>query len=692
MIDYNEKYYTKDGKPWYPVMGEFQYSRSDRRTWKESLSKLSATGINVVASYAFWIHHEEVKGRFDFNGNKNLRAFLREIQEAGLRMCLRIGPWVHAEARNGGFPDWLENESCKLRSNDPVYMQYVERYFRKIYEQCEGYLDRDGGPLFAVQVENEYSQWGAQGEDIGDAHINALIALLKRIGLDVPVYMATGWGVAATGSAVPVWGGYADAPWERVMGELPPREGYLISSNPNDAEIGSDTGKKYMDVNITNIRYPYSTVELGSGIQVTKVRRPIVSGRDMGALAACRIASGAASLGYYVYHGGTNPVGALSSMQEYRKNGPLRAGFCCDLPELNYDFQAAIGQYGDVREGARELKLWNYFAREFGVEQMDTHYPADNASASDDFKSLRYSIREKDGNGFLFINNYVRHYDLPERRFNEFSVSTRQGEVKFPAFCVSNRQICAFPFRMRIGGALLECATATPLCRLNGNEVVFYAPHGQAEYRWNGGRQGKIVTLDEEDALNCYKFKTDGKERLFIADGELFVTDEGLHYHFYGAPKLKIYPPLENVPAPLIKTGEEGVFGVYAVEYEDASVKAELVSCTEKEEYTDFTIRVDYGRARPSGDVFLLLDYGGDRADLLVDGEKVNDHFYTGQPFAPALRGYGFPKEIVLRVYPLHEDAFVYVERRPHFAEGRAMYLESVSVKCCRRTVLPLCI
>ena len=193
MITYNDLYYAKDGKPWFPISGEYQYSRSDARYWKEGIAKMKAMGIDVVASYAFWLHHEEIKGHFDFRGNRNLRKFLREIKEAGMLMCLRIGPWVHAEARNGGFPDWIYEENCKTRSNDPVYMSYVERYFKELYKQCDGYMYSQGGPIYAIQVENEYSQWGVQGEDIADAHINALIKMLKEIGFDVPVYCATGW-------------------------------------------------------------------------------------------------------------------------------------------------------------------------------------------------------------------------------------------------------------------------------------------------------------------------------------------------------------------------------------------------------------------------------------------------------------------------------------------------------------------
>ena len=55
---YNKEYLMRDNKPWFPVMGEFHYSRYRDDVWEESLRKMKAGGVKVVAPYAFWIHHE----------------------------------------------------------------------------------------------------------------------------------------------------------------------------------------------------------------------------------------------------------------------------------------------------------------------------------------------------------------------------------------------------------------------------------------------------------------------------------------------------------------------------------------------------------------------------------------------------------------------------------------------------------
>src|SRR4249919_2605592 len=71
----NSRYLVRDGKPWLPVVGEFHYSRYPESRWEEELLKMKAAGVQVVAAYVIWIHHEEVEGQFDWTGQRDLRAF-----------------------------------------------------------------------------------------------------------------------------------------------------------------------------------------------------------------------------------------------------------------------------------------------------------------------------------------------------------------------------------------------------------------------------------------------------------------------------------------------------------------------------------------------------------------------------------------------------------------------------------------
>ena len=240
---YDSRSLKKDGRPWFPVMGEMHYTRYKEELWEESLRKMKAGGVTVVSTYVIWIHHEEEKGVFDFSGCRDLNRYLKLCGKVGLEVLLRLGPWVHGEVRNGGFPDWvveLGKEGVGLRSNDEAYLGYVRRYWQQIWQQVQGLLVKDGGPVIGVQIENEYGHVGGHRGEEGEAHMRRLTALAKEIGLDVPLYTATGWGGACIGDCLPVMGGYCEAPWSRSIEELPPNSNFVISHVRNDALIACD--------------------------------------------------------------------------------------------------------------------------------------------------------------------------------------------------------------------------------------------------------------------------------------------------------------------------------------------------------------------------------------------------------------------------------------------------------------------
>src|SRR5665648_680873 len=186
----NNRYMTLAGKPIIPVMGEVHYTRIPKSQWEDVILKMKACGINIVAAYVLWIHHEEIEGQFDWSDNKDFRAFVKLCAKHDMWVYPRIGPWCHAEVRNGGTPDWiLLKTNLKDRSNDPVYQSYADEWYKQIALQLKGMLYKDGGPVVGIQLENEYGR-GKGGEE----HILWLKKTAQKYGLDVPMYTVTGWG------------------------------------------------------------------------------------------------------------------------------------------------------------------------------------------------------------------------------------------------------------------------------------------------------------------------------------------------------------------------------------------------------------------------------------------------------------------------------------------------------------------
>lgn len=163
-ISFTNYYMKVNDKPFFGISGEFHFSRYDEEYWEEEIIKMKLGGINIIATYIFWNHHEEVKNVFDWEGNKNLRHFIELCRKNGMYVIIRIGPFDHGEVRNGGIPDWLFGRPFEIRSNDEGYLFYVDRLYKEIGKQVKGLLYKDGGPIIGTQIENEYMHLQLHGK------------------------------------------------------------------------------------------------------------------------------------------------------------------------------------------------------------------------------------------------------------------------------------------------------------------------------------------------------------------------------------------------------------------------------------------------------------------------------------------------------------------------------------------------
>ncbi len=155
--------FLMDGNPYQIIAGDMHSVRVPRAYWRERLHAMKAMGLNTLTTYAFWNVHEPRPGVYDFSGQNDLAEYLREAQQEGLNVILRPGPYVCAEWELGGYPSWLlKDRSLVLRSNDPKYRAAVNRWFERLAKEIKPLLLKNGGPIIAIQVENEY---GAFGDD-----------------------------------------------------------------------------------------------------------------------------------------------------------------------------------------------------------------------------------------------------------------------------------------------------------------------------------------------------------------------------------------------------------------------------------------------------------------------------------------------------------------------------------------------
>ncbi|WP_448697907.1 beta-galactosidase [Mucilaginibacter sp. AW1-3] len=482
-LDLNNYYLRMGGKPVLPVMGEIHYSRYPRAEWEEAILQMKAAGINVIAFYDFWIHHEQEEGKFRFDDNLDVRYFIQLCAKHGLKAVARIGPWAHGEARNGGMPDWFVKKKMKsgfdrVTKNGSVEPE-VGDWYKALAEQFKGLYYKDGGPLIGIQVDNEMRSNGPNSD--GYKYLAALKKMAVADGMDVPLYVVTGWPgpQVPEDDVMPLWGGYPDAPWTQNTKDLPPNNIYLFTSDRKDKNIGNDVLTYQAGAAKTPVyRHPFLTVELGGGMQITYHRRPTLQAGDLLALDYTRLGVGANMLGYYVFHGTQHP---LSWNKEYptQESKSTIYPYPNDYPMISYDFEAPISEWGYIRDYYHDFKLLHQFVDTYGsnLAPMAAQIPADNPEKADDLKALRYSVRSRGGAGYVFFNNYVRHFDMADHKGVVFTIKTEKETIRIPekgTLNINNKVYGVMPFNYNMDGVLLKYATAHPTVILNNNKTKVY--------------------------------------------------------------------------------------------------------------------------------------------------------------------------------------------------------------------------
>jgi beta-galactosidase len=178
-----------DGKPFQIISGEMHYSRVPREYWHDRLRKARAMGLNTISTYVFWNFHELAPGHYDFSDGRDVAAYVRAAQEEGLFVILRPGPYVCAEWDLGGYPAWLlADSSIVLRSTDPKFTRPAELWLDRLGEELSPLLATRGGPIIAVQVENEYGSF-----DDDKQYLRWQVEALRHAGFgDALLYTADG--------------------------------------------------------------------------------------------------------------------------------------------------------------------------------------------------------------------------------------------------------------------------------------------------------------------------------------------------------------------------------------------------------------------------------------------------------------------------------------------------------------------
>lgn len=692
-FSFTNYYMMKNGKPFFGVSGEFHYSRMSDTRWEDEIIKMKMCGINVVATYVFWIHHEEEEGVFRFDGCRNVRKFVELCGKHGLYVILRIGPFDHGEVRNGGMPDWMYGKPFEPRSLSDGFVAYTKRLYTKISEQVQGLFYKDDGPIIGVQIDNEYmhsaapweittgisDEWLSTGTE-GNAYMLRMKALAAECGLIPAFYTCTGWGGAATpDSMVPLWGGYAFRPWlfYSYKGEHPATEEYVYQDyHNNDVVCTSDFRPAYKPES-----RPYSCCEMGGGMTCSYYYRFQYPYKSVDAMANIKIASGCNFLGYYMFQGGSNPLG-INGL--YLNEG--------QVPKISYDYQAALGEFGQVRESYRRLKSIHYFAQAFGdkICALQTVLPEGASQiAPKDGKTLRYALRTDGKRGFLFINNYQDHFDLPDRRNEEIRLHL-DGENLTWNISIAGEENAILPFHFDMDGIDLVQANAQAITKV-ADTYVFLVPDGmdgkfvfEDAVKVNGLDEsiyicGKnlraerfsiekgsvhlnVLAISREMANNMFLLSGD---RLAFTDAVVLEDANGIRLESTEAVNtIHVYPANGFDSMKTIKRADAQIntfMGSYVIEtaVRQTDVAVKQVGPTK------YTLHIPETVMDGVKDARLQLSYIGDIGNAFINGRMINDNFANGAVWEIGLKDFAEQLKndcITVYIVPLKEGVNVNVE------------------------------
>ncbi len=177
-----------DGENFFLISGDFHYFRTLPEGWERRLRLMKDFGLTAVTTYVAWNLHEPRPGSYCFEGMADLGRFLDLADQVGLKVVLRLSPYMCAEWEMGGLPSWLlrDRQLC-LRSSDPAFLEPFTSYTKRLAEIVRPRLYTNGGPIILLGLENEY---GSFGND--KSYLRYSSDLYRELGLNVPLISANG--------------------------------------------------------------------------------------------------------------------------------------------------------------------------------------------------------------------------------------------------------------------------------------------------------------------------------------------------------------------------------------------------------------------------------------------------------------------------------------------------------------------
>lgn len=653
---------TIDGKPMPVASGEFHPQRFPVEYWEEAILEMKAGGLNVIGCYWFWGFIEPKPGKFDFSGSNNVRLFTELCKKHDMLVFERIGPFCNAEIMNGGLPSWLFGMPLTERSNDPAYLERVQLYYNEMGKQMKGLYWKDGGPIHMVQLENELLnapvmwkmvyRYGAAEEHRGPTekddwvqHYVNLRQIALKAEIDPAFFCLTGWKALGIpeNQYVVAFGGYM------YLGQQKNNSGLtcIIGSNLH---------------NINDLPYPATFIELGAAGSPARIEwLPQPPAESALSTAISKIgAYRSISCGWYMYHGGTNPLHPIWGFSAKYE----------ELSLLSYDYHAPIGEFGVLRPAYYQLRPFHQTLLNFSEMFADGKVVLDNPLVKPGEDKLRASVRmEDDKSGVVFLLHYANIDPLSNRK-SAIEINTKDGMIRIPSegtLDLTNGDFAVLPFNQPMGDGVKLVSSSAQLCSkvVSKNETVIFCQtmHDQpAELVLNlpkgsslktsgkkklkggntivdilpamdanitielpGNKKLVFVVLPLEAVRHSVEAKIDGQKTYLISDQDIVVDLNKVRLTSMqpGKYELLSYPSISWKSGTPEK--KVGLFSKISTQVQPVSITSELDSVTNQK----WLIKIDKSQFNNLNDIYIDTEYDGLLCRVFdqITGLPVTDQF-----------------------------------------------------------------
>lgn len=323
-----------EGTPLTIVSGAIHYFRVIPEYWKDRLSKLKACGFNTVETYVAWNIHEPQEGKFCFTGMADIVTFIETAAELDLHVIVRPSPYICAEWEFGGMPAWLlAEDGMRLRCYDEAFLSKIDSYYDVLLPKLKPLLCTNGGPIIAMQIENEY---GSYGNDL--KYLEHIRESMISRGMDVLLFTS-------------------DGPEDFML------QGGMVPGVLETVNFGSRTEEAFNSLKQVQPDKPLMCMEYWNG-WFDHWNKPHHTRDTQDAVHVFEdMLKAGGSVNFYMFHGGTN-FGFYNGANNHGTYEPT---------VTSYDYDSPLTEWGDVTE--KYLLLRELIAKYFNTKLMPLPEP-----------------------------------------------------------------------------------------------------------------------------------------------------------------------------------------------------------------------------------------------------------------------------------------------------------------------------